>query len=109
MSTTSAPEVTGTARDCAVVAALSVVGDFWTLAVLRCVSLGTTRFSGIAGELGIATNTLGDRLRRLVEAGVLERRPYQDRPSRYDYVLTPRGAELAPILLALKAWGEGLG
>jgi DNA-binding HxlR family transcriptional regulator len=104
---TRAPAVTGTARECAVLSALAEVGDFWTLAILRCISLGTKRFGGITAELGISTNILTDRLRRLVEAGVLEQRRYQDRPVRHEYVLTPRGEELAPVLIALKVWGEG--
>lgn len=105
---TPAPVVMGAARDCSVLAALAVVGDFWTLAILRCVFLGRTRFSQIHDELGVATNVLTDRLRRLTENDVLEKRAYQQRPVRHEYVLTDRGRELAPILLTLKEWGDGL-
>jgi DNA-binding HxlR family transcriptional regulator len=101
--------VTGTARDCAVVGALQVVGDFWSLAILRSFGTGPARFAGIQEELGIAPNILSNRLGRLVEAGVLDRLPYQERPLRHEYSLTARGRELEPVLVALKRWGEGIG
>ncbi len=96
----------GEAADCSIVAALEVVGDFWTLGILRSILYGHRRFAEIERDLGVATNVLSERLRRLVEAGVLERRRYQRRPDRYEYALTARGAELAPLLLGLKAWGD---
>lgn len=86
--------------------ALTVVGDFWTLGVLRCVAFGMRRFREFEDELGIATNVLTDRLGRLVDAGVLERVRYQDRPPRHEYVLTEAGRDLSPIIFALKGWGD---
>lgn len=87
-------------------ATLAVVGDFWTLGVLRCAVYGMRRFGEFERELGIATNVLADRLSRLVEVGVLERVPYQTNPLRHEYVLTEAGRELEPVILALKLWGD---
>ena len=94
------------ARECSVMRTLEVVGDFWTLGVLRCAALGSRRFGDFERELGIATNVLADRLQRLVDAGVLQRVRYSDRPPRDEYVLSARGRDLAPVLSALKAWGD---
>jgi DNA-binding HxlR family transcriptional regulator len=82
------------------------VGDGWTLLVLRELFYGESRFDGLVASLGIARNTLDERLRRLVGAGVLERRPYQQQPVRSDYVLTERGRDLFGVLAALNAWGD---
>lgn len=94
------------ARDCSVMRTLDVVGDFWTLGVLRCAALGDHRFGDMQRELGVASNVLADRLERLVAAGVLERVRYSDRPPRHEYVLTAKGADLVPVLRALRAWGD---
>jgi DNA-binding HxlR family transcriptional regulator len=94
------------AERCSVLGTLAVVGDFWTLGVLRCAVYGMRRFGEFERELGIATNVLSDRLARLVEAGVLERTRYQQSPPRDEYVLTDVGLELMPVILALKAWGD---
>lgn len=91
---------------CSVLGALTVVGDFWTLGVVRSVFNGFTRFGEIQRELGIATNVLTDRLNRLVDAGVLERIPYGEQAGRRRYALTASGRDLAPVLLALKSWGD---
>ncbi len=85
---------------------LSVVGDFWTLAVIRSAAFGLRRFGQYQAELGIATNVLTDRLQRLVAHGILNRVLYQERPPRFDYVLSDSGAELVPMVLALKTWGD---
>lgn len=91
---------------CSIARTADLLGDGWTLLVLREVFYGESRFDGFVASLGIARNTLDERLRRLVEAGVLERRPYQDQPVRVDYVPTERGRDLFGVLAALNAWGD---
>lgn len=85
---------------------MDVLGDSWTVLVLREVFYGFTRFDDIRRELGIARNTLSDRLARLVEADVLRRREYQSEPRRFEYVLTPKGADLWSVLLVITRWGD---
>jgi DNA-binding HxlR family transcriptional regulator len=91
---------------CSIAATLDVIGDRWSLLVLRDVFRGGHRFSEIQTSLGIAKNLLSDRLGRLVDNGLLERVPYQDRPVRYEYRLTAKGADLSPALIALMRWGD---
>ncbi len=91
---------------CSVAAALSVVGDPWTLLILRDAFYGVRRFDDWQAKLGIARNVLAARLKSLVEQGVLETQLYSDHPPRKDYVLTQKGRELQPVLLMLKAWGD---
>jgi DNA-binding HxlR family transcriptional regulator len=91
---------------CSVAQCLQVIGDWWTMLVVRDVFLGVRRFDEFQARLGIARNVLAQRLKKLVDAGVLERRPYQDRPVRYEYVLTDRGRDLWPVLTALRQWGD---
>ncbi len=91
---------------CSIAATLDVIGDRWSLLILRDVFRGGHRFSEIQADLGIAKNLLSDRLSRLVEHGLLERVPYQERPVRYDYRLTSKGADLSPALIALMRWGD---
>jgi len=93
-------------QDCSVAAALEVVGERWTLLVVRSVLLGSHRFEELRAALGIATNVLQARLTRLVDEGVLERRPYQDHPPRCEYHLTEKGLALWPVLAALTDWGD---
>jgi len=85
---------------------LDVIGDRWTLLILRDVFRGVRRFSQIQHDLGIAKNLLTDRLGALVEAGIVEKVPYQDRPVRHEYRLTEKGRALSPALLALMRWGD---
>ncbi|GAB91365.1 putative HxlR family transcriptional regulator [Gordonia rhizosphera NBRC 16068] len=85
---------------------MDVVGDSWTVLVLREIFYGIRRFDDIQRELGIARNTLVDRLKKLVDAGVLERHEYQSEPRRHEYVLTPKGADLWGVLLAITQWGD---
>ncbi len=94
------------AQRCSVLGALTILGDFWVLGIIRCALFGMTRFSEFREELGASTNVLSDRLARLVEAGVLDREVYQDRPLRHRYVLTESGRELAPVIYSLKRWGD---
>ncbi|MCL9762415.1 helix-turn-helix domain-containing protein [Frankia sp. AiPa1] len=86
--------------------ALGVVGEKWSLLVLREVLLGERRFDQIARNTGASRDILAARLRGLVERGVLARRQYEQRPPRDEYVPTQAGRELAPILLALMDWGD---
>lgn len=91
---------------CPVARTLSVVGDRWTLLILRDCFLGLSRFEQFIESSGMTRHILAERLKRLVDAGVLERRQYSDGPKRYDYVLTEKGQELAPALMTLKDWGK---
>ncbi len=95
-----------TDADCGIAQALGVVGDWWTLLVVRDIAGGVTRFDALQRELGVSRKTLTDRLAALVEAGVLQRRPYSQHPPRSDYVLTPAGEGLLPVLIALQDWGD---
>jgi DNA-binding HxlR family transcriptional regulator len=94
-------------QDCSVARALEVVGERWTILILRDAFLGVRRFDDFQRSLGVARNVLQTRLRRLVDEGLLERRRYQERPVRHEYHLTPRGEDLWPVLLALMEWGDG--
>ena len=91
---------------CPVARGLSVVGDRWTMLVLRDCFRGVRRFEGFQRRLGITRHVLADRLRKLEEAGVLERRLYQERPPRHEYRLTDKGLALHPVLVTLVAWAE---
>lgn len=94
------------AQNCSIARTLEVVGERWTLLILREAFLGTARFDGFQERLGIARNVLQSRLTRLVDEGLIERRAYQDRPPRFEYVLTPAGRDLLPVMLALLQWGD---
>ncbi len=91
---------------CTVARTLEVVGEWWSLLIVRDAFLGITRFDDWQRRLGIARNVLAARLDHLVEAGIFERRLYQDNPPRHEYLLTARGRDLAPVLQALRAWGD---
>lgn len=91
---------------CSIAATLEVIGDRWTVLILRDVFRGVHRFSDIQESLGIARNLLSHRLTRLVDAGVLEKIRYQEHPPRYDYRLSDKGRDLSPSLIALMGWGD---
>jgi len=91
---------------CSVARTLEVLGERWTLLIVRDALLGLTRFDDFRQSLGLARNVLSERLKRLVDAGVLERVEYQQRPSRSEYRLTARGRELALPVVALMHWGD---
>jgi DNA-binding HxlR family transcriptional regulator len=93
-------------RPCPAAAALELVGDRWSLLVVREVSLGAHRFTRIQEGTGAPRDRLAARLKFLVEAGVLRRERYSDTPERYEYHLTPAGQELVPVIRALREWGE---
>ena len=87
-------------------AALDVVGDRWSMLILRAIFRGHHRFGAIRDDLGIASNLLSDRLSALVEHEVLTKVRYQDRPPRSEYRLTDAGRDLSPVLVALLQWGD---
>lgn len=91
---------------CSIAQTLEIVGEWWTLLILRDCFLGVRRFDDFVERLGISRNVLTDRLDTLVGAGVLERRPYDEGRRRYDYVLTEKGLALWPVLTALRQWGD---
>ncbi|MEV6524779.1 winged helix-turn-helix transcriptional regulator [Longispora sp. NPDC051575] len=91
---------------CAIAQSLDVVGDWWSLLVLRDVARGLHRFEELRSSLGVSRKVLTERLVGLVGHGVLERRPYTDRPPRSEYVLTELGRGLLPVLVALQDWGD---
>jgi DNA-binding HxlR family transcriptional regulator len=95
-----------TGQNCSIARTLEVVGDRWTLLVIRDVALGRRRFDELHESLGIATNVLAERLNRLVSEEILERAPYSERPTRFEYRLTAKGRELGLPLLALMQWGD---
>jgi DNA-binding HxlR family transcriptional regulator len=91
---------------CSIASALQVIGDKWTLLILRDAFRGVRRFDDFANDLGIARNLLTDRLGKLVSHGILAKIPYQTRPLRYEYRLTPKGVDLSPALVAFMHWGD---
>ena len=95
-------------QNCSIARALEIVGERWTLLIVRDVLLGLRRFDQLQESLGIARNVLAARLNRLVDEGILERVPYSERPLRHEYRLTKKGRELEPALAALRRWGDQL-
>ena len=93
-------------QDCFIARALEVVGERWTLLIIRDVLQGLHRFDRLQESLGIARNVLTDRLNRLVDEGLLERVLYSERPERYEYQLTKKGLDLNVAVSALHQWGE---
>ncbi|SER92978.1 winged helix-turn-helix transcriptional regulator [Halopseudomonas bauzanensis] len=93
-------------QPCSLSRTLAVVGDRWTLLVLRDCFLGVRRFDEFEKRLGVTRHVLADRLKKLVEYGVLAKVPYQQRPLREEYRLTERGLELHSVMLALVSWGD---
>jgi len=91
---------------CSVARTLGLVGDRWTLLVIRDALQGVRRFEAFRTGLGIAHNVLADRLTRLCAAGILERRRYQRKPDRYEYLLTGKGRDLWPVVMSLLLWGD---
>jgi DNA-binding HxlR family transcriptional regulator len=93
-------------QNCSIARALEIVGERWTLLIIRDVFLGRRRFDQLQESLGIARNVLTDRLNRLVDEGVLERVLYSERPERYEYRLTSMGGDLNIALAAFRQWGD---
>lgn len=92
--------------DCTIARTLSVIGDRWTLLVLRDAFLGTRRFEAFQAGLGITRHRLADRLRKLVRHGVLRRERYREAPERYEYRLTEKGLDLYGVIVTLAGWGD---
>ena len=91
---------------CSVARTLAVVGDRWTLMILRDCFLGVRRFEAFQARLGISRSIVAERLNQLVAEGVLERRTYQERPVRQEYRLPPKGLDLHPVIMAIVEWGD---
>ncbi|MDQ6934582.1 MAG: winged helix-turn-helix transcriptional regulator [Actinomycetota bacterium] len=94
------------ALNCSIARSLEVVGDRWTVLILRNALVGQTKFEQFAASLGVASNVLTDRLTRLTDEGIVERRAYQEKPVRHEYVVTEKGRELWPVLVAFIEWGD---
>ncbi|MEP4485985.1 MAG: helix-turn-helix domain-containing protein [Halioglobus sp.] len=93
-------------QQCSVARSLAVIGDRWTLLVLRDLFLGVKRFESLRDSLGISRTILSDRLNLLESEGVLSKHAYQDRPVRHEYHLTQKGIDLYPVLMTIVAWGD---
>jgi DNA-binding HxlR family transcriptional regulator len=92
--------------NCSVARTLDVVGEWWTLLILRDAFRGTRRFDDFQASLGMARSVLTARLHKLTDAGVLDRRQYSEHPPRYEYQLTEKGRALFPVIAALMRWGD---
>ena len=92
--------------NCSVAQCLEVVGEWWSLLIVRDAFLGVRRFDDFQARLGISRNILNQRLTTLVDEGILARVPYQDNPPRSEYRLTPKGRDLWHVLTAMRQWGD---
>jgi DNA-binding HxlR family transcriptional regulator len=92
--------------ECSIARSLALAGEPWSPLVIRDVYVGINRFDEIQRDLGISRKVLAERLKHLVEAGMLERRPYSERPPRFEYALTPMGQEFVDVLMAMVRWGD---
>jgi DNA-binding HxlR family transcriptional regulator len=93
-------------QSCSAARTLSVIGDRWTMLILRQAFAGTRRFKDFQSQLGLTTHRLAERLEKLVQEGVFERRRYSERPERFEYRLTAKGVDLYPILMAMFRFGD---
>ncbi len=93
-------------QDCSIARSLEILGERWTFLIVRDVFNGRRRFDQLQDGLGVARNVLANRLARLLEEGILEKRAYQQRPARFEYRLTEKGIDLWPILIAMLEWGD---
>jgi DNA-binding HxlR family transcriptional regulator len=94
------------AMECSIARTLDVIGDRWSLLILRDALYGVRRFDVFQRDLGVARNILADRLTKLVDHGVLERHQYEERPPRFEYRLTDKGKALMPVLISMMRWGD---
>jgi DNA-binding HxlR family transcriptional regulator len=95
-----------TDQNCSIAGALSIVGERWTLLIMRDVLLGRRKFAEIKRSTGVASNILADRLEMLVDQGLLRRKLYSEHPESYEYTPTRKGIELNPVIIALLQWGD---
>ena len=93
-------------QNCSIARALELVGERWTMLIVRDAFLGVRRFDDFERSLGLSRGILSDRLGRLVAAGILERRQYGERPPRYEYRLTDKGRDLWPVTIGFLKWGD---
>src|SRR4051794_30784382 len=93
-------------QNCSAARTLEVIGERWTILIIRDAFLGVRRFDLFQKRLGIARNVLQNRLERLIDAGVLRRERYQERPERFEYRLTRKGVDLWPVVVSLLEWGD---
>ncbi|MCG2608404.1 helix-turn-helix transcriptional regulator [Acinetobacter sp. SM34] len=93
-------------QPCSIARTLSVIGDRWTVLILRNAFLGMRRFESFQQNLGITRHVLSDRLKHLVEHGILVKKPYVQRQERYEYCLTEKGLALYPILMSMAHWAD---
>ena len=93
-------------QDCSIARSLDVVGEWWTLLIVRDAFRGVRRFDDFSKSLGIARNVLAARLAKLVDHGILERHPLPDHHGRSEYRLTEKGRELQPVVISLMRWGD---
>lgn len=93
-------------QNCSIARTLELIGERWTVLILRDAFLGIRRFEDFQADLGVARNVLSSRLSRLVDEGLLEKRRYQERPERFEYRLTEKGIGLWPVLVSLVKWGD---
>ena len=91
---------------CSIARSLELIGERWTLLIVRDIFRGLRRFDDMQKSLGIARNVLTNRLERLIDEGILEKRQYQEHPPRYEYFLTEKGIDLWPVLVSLIKWGD---
>ena len=91
---------------CSIARTVSVIGDRWTLLILRDCFLRIRRFDDFEARLGITRHILADRLKKLLESGVLAKTPYGERPVRHEYRLTQKGLDLYPVLMSIVHWGD---
>lgn len=99
-------KLSGPSNECSIQQTLDVIGDRWMLLILRNLFRGARRFGQLQDDLGIAKNLLASRLAKLVDAKIIERVPYQERPVRHEYLLTQKGRDLSPSLVAMMRWGD---
>lgn len=92
--------------NCSVAQCLEVIGEWWSMLIVRDAFLGIRRFDEFQSRLGISRNILTTRLAALVDAGVLDKVPYQERPVRHEYRLTDKGRDLWPVLTTMRQWGD---
>ena len=92
--------------NCSIAQCLEIVGEWWSMLIVRDAFLGVRRFDDFQARLGISRNILNVRLKGLVESGILDREPYQEHPPRFEYRLTEKGRALWPVVNAMRQWGD---
>jgi DNA-binding HxlR family transcriptional regulator len=91
---------------CSIARTMVIIGDRWTILIIRELFMGVTKFSSLQKSLDINKNRLSERLSRLVDEGIVEKQVYDDAHNRYEYILTPEGVDLYPVLMSIVRWGD---